>query len=116
MVRSQKTTSFKYVTVEQDDSELVIMAGSREPDSVVAAPCDDAGMPAYEQAKATEKSASATKSSKPLAEKPADAADDGYRETTLDDLDHEPMSKMQRAVLLGIAVLVIVFIAYVLFF
>ena len=115
MARSQKTASFKYVTIEQDDSELVIVAGSQESDSADIYRYDTevheqegnrmAGNDGF-----TEKKVNAP------AGKPQEKADDAYHETTLDDLDHEPMSKMQRAVLVGIAVLVVVFVAYVLFF
>ena len=115
MARSAKTTTFKYITVEPDDSELVIVAGSHKPDAA-AASRDDAAMPAQDQNQPTGKGTSAPKSAKPSAEKPAEQVNDAFRETTLDDLDHEPMPKMQRAVLLGIAVLVIAFVAYVLFF
>ena len=139
------TTPFKYVTVEQDDDELVIEAGLRTPNDVKAvvsesdegaSPVDDEAKPAHvhvqtsenakaetasaqaaaatSQAAATLQSAAAGKG--PSDKKRAKEADAAYRETTLDDLKHEPMPKMQRAVLAGIAVLVIVFVAYVLFF
>ena len=92
MADSVEQATFKYVTIEQDDDELVITAGSHAP-----------------EAPAKEESVSGAV---------ATTVDDvgAFRETTLDDLEHEPMPKMQRAVLLGIAVLVIVFVAYVLFF
>ena len=148
------TTPFKYVTVDQDDDELVIEAGLRAPNDVKAvvseadegaSPIDDEANPAHvhaqtsenakaetasgQAAAATSQSAAAVATSQtaatlqsaaagkgPSDKKRAKEADAAYRETTLDDLKHEPMPKMQRAVLAGIAVLVIVFVAYVLFF
>ena len=115
MARSQKTPSFKYVTVEQDDSELVIVAGSHGSDSADVLRQDaDVSEQVHDQA--ASKGGSTEKNEKVSARKPTEKADDSYHETTLDDLNHEPMSKMQRAVLLGIAVLVVVFVAYMLFF
>ena len=152
------TTPFKYVTVDQDDDELVIEAGLRAPNDVKAvvsesdegaSPVDDEAKPAHvheqtsENAKAEPASGQASAATSQVAatlqaaaatsqtaatlqsaaagkgpsdKKRAKEADAAYRETTLDDLKHEPMPKMQRAVLAGIAVLVIVFVAYVLFF
>ena len=139
------TTPFKYVTVDQDDDELVIEAGLRAPNDVNAvvsesdegaSPIDDEANPAHVHAQTSENAKAepasgqaaaatsqvaatlqaATAGKGPSDKKRAKEADAAYRETTLDDLKHEPMPKMQRAVLAGIAVLVIVFVAYVLFF
>lgn len=125
MAQKPDTSSFKYVTVEPDDAELVIMAGSREADletppgeQKAAAPVGGAvgaDLPAEAGGAPSAKKPAATAQGMP-AGKPAEAADGAYRETTLEDLDREPMSKMQRAVLIGIAVLVVAFVAYVLFF
>ena len=126
MAQKPDTSSFKYVTVEPDDAELVIMAGSREADPELPPAVPKAAAPVGERAVGADLPAEAggAPSAKKLAAtaqgmpagKPAEAADGAYRETTLEDLDREPMSKMQRAVLVGIAVLVVAFVAYVLFF
>ena len=115
MARSPKPKTFKYVTIEQDDSELVIVAGSHDPGLSVESR-RNVDTPTQSQNRAVKKVEPADRGAKPSAEKSSEKEADTYRETTLDDLDHEPMSKMQRAVLLGIAVLVVVFVVYVLFF
>lgn len=115
MARSQKTASFKYVTIEQDDSELVVVAGSQGSDSADVHRYDT-DMLGQESNRIAGNNGFAEKKVNAPVGKPQEKADDTYHETTLGDLDHEPMSKMQRAVLLGIAVLVVVFVAYVLFF
>lgn len=128
-------TSFKYVRIEQEDDELVIEAGLR--DSNAARPKGRASDVQHSSIDGSSSQSSSIDGSdavdserdQRIPEAPpanpedahpggmrAEDSGDAFHGTTLDDLGREPMPKMQRAVLLGIAALVIAFAIYVLFF
>lgn len=106
--------SFSHIVIGQDDTDEVIQAGivdeplAEEPqvDSLIeSAPEQSPVQPESEQPR-----------EQPVAETPvstqAPARDDGYHETTLEDLNGSPMPFAQKAVLIAAALLVIVAVAY----
>lgn len=135
MADQVEPASFKYVRIEQEDDELVIEAGLR--DSNAAGSKGRASDVQHSSIDGSDAEASSIDGSDAVdferdqripeapPANPVDARPDGMRAedsgdafhgTTLDDLGHEPMPRMQRAVLLGVAALVVAFAIYVLFF
>ena len=108
-------TKFSHITVNaNDDDDVVIQAGARP-----ARPAADPAPHVPEAAPASEVPAAPERS----APAPADAATasrprdkKGYRPTTADDLKAEPMSTMQKAIIVLALVGIAAFVAYYLFF
>lgn len=145
MADQVEQASFKYVRIEQEDDELVIEAGLRHSNAAgpkgrasdaQSSPIDglssqtssidgsDAQTSSIDGSDAVdserdqvvpEAPTTNPEDARPGGERAEDSGD-AFHGTTLDDLGREPMPKMQRAVLLGIAALVIAFAIYVLFF
>ena len=122
------TTGFSHITVcADDDDDVVIQAGIAE-----AAPEPDAAQPAEEAGEAADEpeaepaSEAAPESEPAAADEPADAPepeaprsraarDDGYRETTLADIEGSSMSNTQKAVIVVALLGIIAFVAWYLF-
>lgn len=120
---------FKHISVATDDDDVVIRAGvgagCPEPQAAKPAPCAEDGLqsaaagdvaaaaaeaqdetPAVGKAPATEEKPVAAKAASPKKK------DDGYHETTLDDLKSEPMSKTQKTVIVCALVALVVAVVY----
>lgn len=122
------TTGFSHITVcADDDDDVVIQAGIAE-----TAPEPDAAQPAGEAGEAAdEPEAEPAPHLAPEAEPAADgepadvsepetlrsraARDDGYRETTLADIEGSSMSNTQKAVIVVALLGIIAFVAWYLF-
>ena len=107
---------FSHITVTADeDEDIVIQAGvvdepsAKEPS--VSAPTPEAAPAADGGAEAAEVAAAAEVAPEPPARSRPAAPDDGYRETTLEDIESAKMSGTQKAVILvamlGIAAFVL---------
>lgn len=106
---------FSHITVTADeDEDIVIQAGvvdepsAKEPS--VSAPAPEAAPAADGGAEAAEGDTAEVAPEPPARSRPA-APDDGYRETTLEDIESAKMSGTQKAVILvamlGIAAFVL---------
>lgn len=128
------TTGFSHITVcADDDDDVVIQAGIAEtaPEPDAAQPAEEAGEAAGEPEPSSESEAEAAAhpASEPepaAADEPADvsepeaprsraARDDGYRETTLADIEGSSMSNTQKAVIVVALLGIIAFVAWYLF-
>ncbi|MEY8460839.1 SURF2 Surfeit locus protein 2 [Eggerthellaceae bacterium 24-137] len=115
------TTGFSHITVStDDDDDVVIQAGIADStfeeltDAELGDGPADAGNPGGEEAVAESEPPIADEP--PTAEEPRRfAADDGYRETTLDDIEGSPMSTTQKAVIVVALLGIIAFAAWYLF-
>lgn len=121
------TTGFSHITVStDDDDDVVIQAGIADSTSEELTDAElgdgpaDAGNLGGEEAVA--ESEPATADEPPIADEPPTAeeprrfaADDGYRETTLDDIEGSPMSTTQKAVIVVALLGIIAFAAWYLF-
>lgn len=125
MADQVEQASFKYVRIEQEDDELVIEAGLRDSNAAGSkGRASDAQTSSIDGSDAVDSERDQVVPEAPPTNpedtRPggmrAEDSGDAFHGTTLDDLGHEPMPRMQRAVLLGIAALVIAFAIYVLFF
>ena len=103
-------TKFSRITVTDDEDDVVIHAGVRTQSEPEAAPVD-----APSQDAESEEDPDATREGASSAAGPetAPAAERAYRETTSEDLEADPMSLTQKAVIvlaaLGVVVLVVYF-------
>lgn len=117
-----ETTGFTHITVStDDDDDVVIQAGiARTDDGALGGDADEAGEdggPVGQAASASAvpagESVKSEAASKPCASAASDRGrpSDGYRETTLQDIENVKMSSTQKAVivvaLLGIAAFVV---------
>lgn len=101
---------FKHISVAKgEDDDVVIHAGVGTDD----APADGTGFKAKPHPAAATAPAPAATPAATLAEP---APEDAYRETTLDDLQAQPMSKTQKAVIACAVVALIVAVVYYLVF
>ena len=105
---------FSHITVTPDDEDdVVIQAGARPPrpaDPAPASPCEEEPAPEPEPAAAN--GSSTDEDARPKREK---AGNEGYRETTMDDLKAAPMPLAQKVVLALAAVGVVAIVAWYLF-
>ena len=103
-----------HITVTPDDEDdVVIQAGARPTrpaDPAPASPCEEEPAPEPEPAAAN--GASTDEDARPKREK---AVNEGYRETTMDDLKAAPMPLAQKVVLALAAVGVVAIVAWYLF-
>ena len=101
---------FSHITVTPDDEDdVVIQAGARPTrpaDPAPASPCEEEPAPAAANGSSTDEDA------RPKREK---AVNEGYRETTMDDLKAAPMPLAQKVVLALAAVGVVAIVAWYLF-
>lgn len=112
------TTGFSHITVStDDDDDVVIQAGIADSafeeltDAESGEGPADAGISDGEEAVA--ESETSTADELPVAEKPRrSATDDGYRETTLDDIEGSPMPTTQKAVIVVALLGIIAFVAW----
>lgn len=95
---------FKHIAVNADD-DVVIRAGASVQASVPAPAADAACEPA-EPSRASAQPAAA----------PVKAQDDGYRPTTLEDIEQSRMPLAQRIVIVAAVLAVVAFIAWCIFF
>lgn len=130
------TTGFTHITVSTDDDDVVIQAGiadapeasgvPAEPDEDLTAAgeetveeevVDDPGEPVAPAAVADDGSAEAEGSAEADGSPAAVAArpDDGYHETTLQDLQDAKMSSTQKVVIVVALLGIIAFVAWYLF-
>lgn len=122
------TTGFSHITVcADDDDDVVIQAGIAEaaPEPDAAQPAEEAGEaadepeaePASEAASEPEPAADDEPTDAPEPEVPRSrtARDDGYRETTLADIEGSSMSNTQKAVIVVALLGIIAFVAWYLF-
>lgn len=135
MADQVEPASFKYVRIEREDDELVIEAGLRDSNAagskgrascaqtssidgldVQTSSIDGSDAVDSERDQVVPEASPTDSADARPSDKRAEDSGDAFHGTTLDDLGREPMPKMQRAVLLGIAALVIAFAIYVLFF
>ena len=124
-------TKFTHISVTiDDDDDFVIEAGAPAAAPVEPEPAESAGVAAASAAPAAEPAAAPAAVAAVSAVEPAVAAapapvvasaapaaaqkpaSQGYRETTLDDLEGEKMSGMQKGVIAAAFVAIIVFIVY----
>ena len=123
-------TKFTHISVTvDDDDDFVIEAGAPAAAPVELEPAEFAGVAAASAASAAEPAAAPAAVAAVSAVEPAIApaapvvasaapaaaqkpASQGYRETTLDDLEGEKMSGMQKGVIAAAFVAIIVFIVY----
>jgi len=105
---------FSHITVTPDDEDdVVIQAGARPTrpaDPAPASPCEEEPAPEPEPAAAN--GSSTDEDARPKREK---AVNEGYRETTMDDLKAAPMPLAQKVVLALAAVGVVAIVAWYLF-
>lgn len=105
---------FSHITVTPDDEDdVVIQAGARPTrpaDPAPASPCEEEPAPEPEPAAAN--GSSTDEDARPKREK---AGNEGYRETTMDDLKAAPMPLAQKVVLALAAVGVVAIVAWYLF-
>lgn len=105
---------FSHITVTPDDEDdVVIQAGARPArpaDPAPASPCEEEPAPEPEPAAAN--GSSTDEDARPKREK---AGNEGYRETTMDDLKAAPMPLAQKVVLALAAVGVVAIVAWYLF-
>lgn len=93
---------FKHIAVNADD-DVVIRAGAPVQAS---APAADAACEPAEPSRASAQPAAA----------PVKAQDDGYRPTTLEDIEQSRMPLAQRIVIVAAVLAVVAFIAWCIFF
>lgn len=101
--------SFSHITIGEDDADEVIQAGIVETPQV-----DEPEV--QPQSEPQEPEAQSEVQPEPVVEPqpaPKDSVrDDGYRETTLDDLKGSPMPFAQKAVLVAAVLLIVAAVAY----
>lgn len=116
------TTGFSHITVStDDDDDVVIQAGIAE--GAFEEPAEEAGERAVEaddpaEEELPESECEATPAAAELGAgetRRAAADDDGYRETTLDDIEGAKMSTTQKAVIVVALLGIIAFAAWYLF-
>lgn len=129
MANAEESMTFKHITIEPEDDELVVRVGSlveqatKQISSELSAeqPARKEQTPAQVPTQSPDQTAvNFNKVVRRAAQRRESGAKkqqvaDTYRETTLEDLKHDSMSKLQRGVLIGIGVIVIVLVAYALF-
>ena len=100
---------FSHITVTPDDEDDVVIQ-ARPADPAPASPCEEEPAPEPEPAAAN--GSSTDEDARPKREK---AVNEGYRETTMDDLKAAPMPLAQKVVLALAAVGVVAIVAWYLF-
>ena len=105
---------FSHITVTPDDEDDVVIQARARPtrpaDPAPASPCEEEPAPEPEPAAAN--GSSTDEDARPKREK---AGNEGYRETTMDDLKAAPMPLAQKVVLALAAVGVVAIVAWYLF-
>lgn len=114
-------TKFSHITVNaDDDDDFVIQAGLRPSAPAVVPVRADApapSEPSFAESPSVEgaQEAPAADDAKP-SKAGAKSSKDGYRETTAEDLEVEPMPAMQKAIIAVALLAVVGFIAYYVLF
>ncbi|MEY8562894.1 hypothetical protein AALA21_07535 [Eggerthellaceae bacterium 3-80] len=117
---SEKQPTFSHITVHaEDEDDFVIQAGAKPS----TANPEEAVLQAEKQKAAKQPAADAQRQSVPKtqvksAEKPVKkpTKDDGYHETTLEDLQSSPMSSMQKVIIALALILIACAVVYCVFF
>lgn len=112
------TTGFSHITVcADDDDDVVIQAGIAEaaPEPDAAQPAEEAGEAADEPEAEPAADGESADASEPEAPRSRTARDDGYRETTLADIEGSSMSNTQKAVIVVALLGIVAFVAWYLF-
>ena len=106
---------FSHITVNAgEEDDVVIQAGAYarpEQERFEAEPAPEPA-PAPRHAERPQPRQQAAPHPKHAAPKHEDAASSAYQEQTLDDLDAGPMSGMQKAVLVGVGIIIVAAIVY----
>ena len=106
---------FTHITVSvDDDDDFVIQAGSASVPVEPVAPAEELA-PAEEHARAAEEPASAKEpapASAPVSAGKRRSDAQGYRETTLEDLEAAKMSSMQKGVIVAAIVAIVAFVMW----
>lgn len=127
-------TKFKHITVTPGDCDEVIVAGKPDsiedaqdvlhgdpaPDATCKDPCidnpgDGHGSNGFNEASASDRGGSRPSRSESRSSNEPGKSKNGYRETTLEDIESSKMSVMQKAIIAIAALAIISFVAYYIF-
>ncbi|MDO4182234.1 MAG: hypothetical protein Q4E12_01300 [Coriobacteriia bacterium] len=120
---AQKTPAFSHIVIGEEDEDQVIVAGC-VPDQPPAEEPADQGQPApaapaapTEVDSQPEPAPAAPAASQPAAasQTPAPQKKDAYQETTLDDLKGQPMSGLQKGILVFLVLCILAFVIFQVF-